>query len=81
METTDINSKLIENYFALLKNLSSNNKLDLIAKLSESIKSDITNKKTSFDKAYGAWDNNESAEELIATIKESRTFRRNTEEL
>ena len=81
METIDINAKLIDNYFALLKNLSTNSKLDLIAKLSQSIKTDISNKRSSFDKAYGAWDSEESADELIATIKESRTFYRNIEEL
>jgi hypothetical protein len=36
--------------------------------------------KSNFYKAYGAWDSNESADELISSIRSSRTFNRNIEE-
>lgn len=80
MKAVDINTQLIDNYFALLKNLSTNSKLDLISKLTQSIKSDITDSKDAFDEAYGAWDDNDNAEDLISSIRNARTLNRNTEE-
>ena len=80
MNTADINTKLIDSYISLLKNMSAQNKLDLISKLTNSVKSDIEHGKADFYKAFGGWDENESAEELIDTIKGSRTFNRTIEE-
>lgn len=80
MNTADINTKLIDSYISLLKNMSAQNKLDLIAKLSNTVKTDLNQEKTNFYKAFGGWDKNESAEELIETIKGSRTFNRTIEE-
>lgn len=80
MNTADINTKLIDSYLSLLKNMSAKNKLDLISKLTKSVKTDIAQEKTEFYKAFGGWDKNDSAEELIETIKESRTFNRTIEE-
>jgi hypothetical protein len=79
MKTTDANTKLLDSYVGLLKNLSIDNKLDLISKLSESIKSTSKKKETSFYQAFGAWDEDESADELIKKIKDSRNFNRNIE--
>lgn len=78
MKAVDINTQLIINYFALLKNLSTNSKLDLISKLTQSIKSNMVDKST-FDEAYNAWDNNDNAEDLISSIRSARTFNRNME--
>ena len=80
MNTADINTKLIDSYLSLLKNMSAQNKLDLISKLTNTVKTDIAQEKTEFYKAFGGWDEHESAEELIETIEESRTFNRTTEE-
>lgn len=80
MNTADLNTKLIDSYISLLKNMSTKNKLDLISKLNDSVRTDITIDKKEFYKAFGGWDKNESAEELIDTIKKSRTFNRTTEE-
>ena len=80
MNTTEINTKLIDSYLSLLKNMSPQNKLDLISKLTNNVKTDIAQEKTEFYKAFGGWDKNESAEEVIETIKESRTFNRTIEE-
>ncbi len=73
MNTADINTKLIDSYISLLKNLSSQNKLDLISKLSNTVKPNTEQGKNNFYKAFGGWDENESAEELINSIKGSRT--------
>lgn len=79
MKAVDINTRLIDNYFELLKNFNTKSKLDLIAKLTQSMKSDIANKKSAFDDAYGAWDDNDTAEDLVLSIREARSFNRNIE--
>ena len=81
MKSIDINTTLIEGYLRLLNNLSPNSKLDLISKLTLSVKTDIADKKKSFYKAYGAWDSKKSANEIINEIRSSRTFNRQIEEL
>lgn len=55
MKTVDINTTIIDGYVQMLDNLSPSNKLDLISKLTASVKSDITNKKSSFKEAFGAF--------------------------
>jgi hypothetical protein len=80
MNTTDINAKLIDSYLSLLKNMSAQNKLDLIKKLTRTVKTDVEKKNTNFYDAFGAWDEADSAEELIDSIKVSRTFNRTIEE-
>lgn len=80
MKTIDINTTLIEGYLQLLDNLSPNNKLDLISKLTLSVKTDIADKKKFFYKAFGAWESKQSADEIIHDIRNSRTFNRQTEQ-
>jgi hypothetical protein len=79
MNTTTFNSKIVDGYFGLLDNLSPTNKLDLIAKLTASVKSDLKPKKSSFKKAFGAFESSKSAEEIINEIRESRVFNRQIE--
>jgi len=61
--------------------MSARNKLDLISKLTNTVKTDIEKKKSNFYKAFGRWDEKESADKLIEIIKGSRTFKRTIEEL
>ncbi len=80
METTaEINTTLIDGYVGMLVNLSTTNKLDLISKLTASVKTDLTNKKSSFKKAYGAFESKKSAEEIIEEIRSSRVSTRQIE--
>jgi hypothetical protein len=79
MNTIDFNAKLIDAYLGMLDNLSPNNKLDLIAKLTASVKSDLKSKKSSFKRAFGAFESSKSAEEIIDEIRESRVFNRQIE--
>lgn len=79
MRTAKISTTLVNGYVGLLTNLSPSDKLDLIAKLTESVKNDLTNKKSSFKKAFGAFDSNKSAEELIDELRSSRLFTRQIE--
>ncbi|HMG15551.1 MAG TPA: hypothetical protein VK590_08900 [Saprospiraceae bacterium] len=80
MKTIDINTTLIDGYLRMLDNLSPSNKLDLIAKLTQSVKTDITDRKKLFYKAFGAWKSNDSADDMINEIRKSRTFSRQSEQ-
>lgn len=82
MKTADINTNLIDSYYTLLKNLSPNNKLELIARLSKSMKTTRKKEKEiSLESLYGSWESDQTADELIATLKASRNFTRKREEL
>ncbi len=80
MNSTDTNTTIIEGYLGLLDNLSPSSKLDLISRLSASVKSDLTEKNSSFQRAFGAFESDKSAEEIIEEIRSSRIFSRQIEE-
>ena len=81
MRTTEINTAIIEGYVGLLDNLSTDNKLDLISKLTALVKTDLSDKKSSFKKSFGAFDSKKSAEEIIEEIRNSRVSTRQIESL
>ena len=78
--TEDIDSRLVQSYISLLKNMSIANKLDLISRLTESVKSDVSETPDSIYDSFGGWKGNESADELVDVIRASRTFNRHREE-
>lgn len=80
METANTNTTIIDGYLQMLDSLSPSSKLDLISKLTDSIKLDITNKKSSFKEAFGAFESGKSAVEIINEICNSRVFTRQIEE-
>lgn len=75
------NTHIIDGYMAFLEALSPGAKLDLISKLTQSLKSEIKPKETPFKNSFGAWSGSESAEEIVNGIKNSRTFNRQIEGL
>ena len=79
MRAAENNSTIVDGYVGLLDNLSTTNKLDLISKLTASVKTDLTNKKSSFKKAFGAFDSKKSAEDIIEEIRNSRVSTRQIE--
>ena len=79
MKTAEIDNTIVDGYIGLLDNLSPTNKLDLISKLTTSVKTDLSNRKSSFKKAFGAFDSKQSAEEIIEEIRNSRVFTRQIE--
>lgn len=79
MKTAEINSTIIDGYVGLLDNLSSRDKLDLISKLTASVKTDLTNRKSTFKKAFGAFDSKKTAEQIITEIRSSRVSTRQIE--
>lgn len=72
METIKINTKIVDSYIELLNSLSTDNKLDIIERLTASIKIDLKNKNSSFKKSFGAFESDKSAEEIIKEIRDSR---------
>lgn len=76
MRTAEVNTTIVDGYVGLLHNQTTSNKLDLISKLTDSVKTDLTNKKSSFKKAFGAFDSKKTAEEIIDEIRSSRVSTR-----
>lgn len=70
---------LIDNYFGLLSGLSKENKIKLIAKLSNSIVEEDSENENAVDRFFGAFVSEKSAEEIIQEIYDSRTFNRKIE--
>ena len=72
-----VSNKIMNNYFRYMRNWDTETKKDLIHKLTESIDSDLQNK-NDFSSCFGAWDDNRSAEEIIADLRSDRV---NTDEI
>ncbi len=81
MVTSSQHISLADYYFGFLKNLNADSKLDLISKLSQSLKETETISETSLQSLFGAYKSEETAEEIIAELRASRVFNRNTESL
>ena len=58
-------TSLIDNYFGLLNGLGKENKLRLIAKLSNSMADEVVKNEDRIDKYFGAFISDKSAEEII----------------
>jgi hypothetical protein len=65
----------------MLKNLSPDSKLELISRLSKSMKTTRKTGDASLESLYGAFISEQSADELIDDIKKARTFNRKRAEL
>ncbi len=65
---------LADYYFSFLKNLNANSKLDLISKLSQSLKNKDTVSGTSLQSLFGVYKSEETAEEIIAELRSSRDW-------
>lgn len=79
MRTVTTNTTLVNGYVGLLANLSPTDKLDLIAKLTESVRNDLIEKNTSFKNSFGAFESEKSAEEIIDELRSNRSFTRKIE--
>jgi hypothetical protein len=73
MTFTDKN--IIENYLGLFESLNSMSKLELIEKLTKSLKAESKSKENNFYKSFGAFSNEKSSDEINTEIKSSRKFR------
>ncbi len=62
---SDASTTLIDNYFGLLSSLSREDKIKLIARLSNSIVDEVSEKEDVVDRFFGAFKSDKSAEEII----------------
>ncbi|MFO0266283.1 MAG: hypothetical protein ACK51D_04990 [Cyclobacteriaceae bacterium] len=81
MKATSLKFDLIVSYLELLKSLSPDNRLNLISKLSNSLKRPKKSSDKMLSDLFGAFKTKKSADEMIAELKRSRYFDRNTERL
>ncbi len=81
MKAADLKFSLIDTYLGLLNTFSPEGKLELISRLSDSLKGSKRPSNKSIDELYGAFFSKQSADELIADLKRSRKFDRKTEAL
>jgi len=81
MKTADLNMNLVDSYYTLLKNLSPNNKLELIARLSKSMKTTKAKKDTSWEELFGSWELDQPADEFVDELKRDRKFTRKSIDL
>lgn len=79
MKSAAQHTSLADYYFSFLKNLNADSKLDLISKLSQSLKQASHNNNTSLQSLFGAYRSEETADEIIADIRTSRLANRNIE--
>jgi len=70
------NPSLANYYFGFLKNLNPDTKLDLISKLSQSLKESEAVPEISLQSLFGAYKSDETAEEIIEGIRSSRVSNR-----
>lgn len=78
-------NKSLDVFMAMLEHLSDDEKLELIALLSQSLRMKKKSRKKEpaegLNDLYGAWKDEKSAEELIAELRQSRVFTRQIEPL
>ena len=66
---------IIESYSGIFDSLSSIGKIELLEKLTKSLKEDKKVQEKDFFKSFGAFSSEKSAEEITAEIRESKTFK------
>jgi hypothetical protein len=76
MKASDLKFNLIDSYIGLLKNLSLDSKLELISKLSDSLKGSGKPAGKSLRDLYGAFISKKSADEIITDLRNSRKVNR-----
>ena len=79
MQSTNLNKRLIEGYLELFNNLSPKNKEALIAGLLDSLKPKKSSKKKSLKLISGDFIEEKSAEQIIAELRDARSFTRSLE--
>lgn len=77
----DARNLIVDNYFEMIKNLSADVKLELISRISDSLTGISDIKNDSWKKLFGAYDSEQTAEEIIDDLRESRYTNREIESL
>lgn len=79
MKPAKMNTTIVDAYASLLANLSAEDRLALIGRLSEVGEMTSRKRKSSFRKAFGAFVSSQSADEIIEDIRNSRVSTRQIE--
>ena len=74
MEAADFKFNLIDSYLGLLRSLSPENKMELISRLSDSLKGSTKPTGKSVSDLYGAFISKKSADEIHSDIKAQQEF-------
>ena len=78
---TTMNTSIIDSYMVFLQTLNPDARLDIISRLTQTLKSETKPKENLFAKSFGAWSGSQSGDEIIKGIRDSRTFNRQIEGL
>jgi len=78
METRNL---IADSYFGLIKNLSTDVKLELLSRISDSLRKASNQDNDSWKNLFGAFNSSLSAEEIIEDLRNSRTSNRQIEDL
>lgn len=76
MEASDFKFNLVDSYLGLLRSLSSENRLELISRLSNSLKGSTKPTGKSISDLYGAFISKKSADEILSDLRASRNLSR-----
>jgi len=78
MKTGNIN--IVDNFWGMIKGLSVDVRLELISRLSNSLKSEkVIDESDSWKSLFGAFESEQSADEIIEDIRKSRYSNREIE--
>ncbi|MEA1874187.1 MAG: hypothetical protein U9N51_07150 [Bacteroidota bacterium] len=72
---------IVDNYFGMIKNLSTDVKLELISRISDSLRKASNQENDSWKNLFGAYNSEQSSEEIIADLRNSRFANRQIEDL
>jgi len=76
------NVNIADNYWGMIKNLSADVRLELISRISISLKSDKSIQKSdSWKMLFGAFESSQSADDIIEDLRKSRYTNREIEAL
>lgn len=73
---TVANKNIVDTYSKLFEGLDSFTKLELIERLSKSLKKEKNSKDKIFFESFGAFPEDKAAEEIIDVIKDSRKYKK-----
>jgi hypothetical protein len=79
MQPTTPHTSVADYYYGVLSNLSADSKLDLIFRLSQSLKQGQKPTYPDLNSLFGAYQGEETAEELIVAIRNARVSTRDIE--
>ncbi|CAN5436453.1 hypothetical protein BH11BAC5_BH11BAC5_09510 [soil metagenome] len=76
IEMTFSDKHIVKTYSELCEGLSSISKIELIERLSQSLRGDKKNRELNFYRSFGAFASTKTPKEIIAEMKLNRKFRK-----